>query len=281
MSNILERYIELVNSQVGKGIYVYGGNGENLSAMTDKRRQEYMNRRETITKDSNTGKIKYTKEQNIERCERLFEKRKKAGVDPILAFDCSGLQYWAGKQVGIFKSDISANGIYGKCKKIEKKDIKRGDFCFMYNGKKATHVGMYIGNDIIVECQGRDVGVVTNKLSRSTVFNKFGRLPSLELFQETNKPSPDTPVPIPVTTGKYVRIKGGYRIVNGVKKYDKSVYIRNGNGTSHAVIGVAHSTEEFELIKQEEASPNWYKIKYKGLEAWITSLDRYTELVSK
>lgn len=279
MGDILTTYIELINGQVSKGIYVYGGNGENLSGMTDKQRLEYMNRRETLTKDSKTGEVKYTKAQNIARCERLYEKRKKAGVNPILAFDCSGLQYWAGKQVGVFKTDISANGIYGKCKKIEKKDVKRGDFCFMHNGKKATHVGMYIGNDIIVECQGRDVGVVTNKLSRTTVFNKFGRLSAFEPYQPIDPPSPTPPTPEP--TGKYVRVKGKCRIVDDVKKYDKSVYVRNGNGTGHPAIGIAHSTEEFKLIKQEETSPYWYKIEFKGSEAWITSLDRYTEVVSK
>lgn len=279
----LTDYISLLWSQVGKGIYVYGGNGEDLTAMTEKQRDAYMDRREVKTLNSKTKAVKYTKEQNIARCKALFEKRVKAGVNPVLAFDCSGLQYWAGKQVGVIPKDISANGIYAKCEKIKKSEVKKGDYCFTHNGTKATHVGMYVGDDVIIECQGRDVGVVTNKLSKTTTFNAFGRYPGFDDGGDESEPSPE-PTPEPTTPSspvvqKYVRVKGKMRIVNGVRKADKSVRVRSGNGTDYETVGFAHSTDKLPFINQEDLYPFWYKVEYKGKDAWITSNSLYTEVI--
>lgn len=282
--NILDAIIDLLWSQVGKGIYVYGANGEDLTAMSEEKRDSFINKRETETKNSTTGKVNYTKEQNVERCKKLYEKRVKAGVNPILAFDCSGLQYWAGKKAGFLKSDMSANGFYNKCKKVNKTDIQRGDYCFAYNGKKATHIGMYVGDDIIIECQGRDVGVVTNKLSKTTVFNAFGRYPGLSEESETDPVIPDPIEPVnppsphidPLKT-KYVVVKGKMRkTASGERRPDIRVHIRDGNGTSFNILKTAYSGERYPYVLQEDADPHWYKIEYNGGYAWISSNSRYT-----
>ena len=60
----LDEYIALLLSQVGKGIYIYGGNGEDVLAMTDEERKAFEERREVSTKNAKQ-EIKYTKEQNI------------------------------------------------------------------------------------------------------------------------------------------------------------------------------------------------------------------------
>ena len=277
---ILDDYINLLWSQVGKGIYVYGGNGEDLSAMTEEKRDAFIRKRETETKNSSTGKVNYTKEQNIERCKALYKKRVAAGINPILAFDCSGLQYWAGKQTGVIPHDLSANTLYTKCTPVEKKDVKRGDYCFAHNGKKATHVGMYVGDDIIIECQGRDVGVVTNKLSRTTVFNRFGRYAAFGTDDSSEPVTPAEPVnPVkPDPAAKYVVINGKMRIVDDKKKPDKRVYIRKGNGTEHDILKTAYSEERYPLIKQEDTKPYWYRIDCNGIEAFISSNSRYTHV---
>lgn len=277
----LSEYIALLWSQVGNGIYVYGGNGEDLTAMTEAKREAFYQKREVATKNSTTGKVKTSKEQNIARIRSLYDKRVKEGVSPILAFDCSGLQYWAGKKVGVITRDISADGIYGKCKKISKADVKRGDYCFTHNGKKATHVGMYVGDDVIIECQGRDVGVVTNRLSKTTAFNVFGRYPAFEADQdkeETESVEDKTSTKQP-TTQKYVVVKGKVRVINGVKKYEKSVNVRSGNGKSNRSIAIVRSTQKFPLIAQEDKDPYWYRINYNGKVAWITSNSLYTEVI--
>lgn len=161
-------FIDLVDGQVNRGIYVRGGNGENLSAMSDPK--AWIERRE---KPDET----HTKAQNAARAIRLYDKRLEAGVNPVLAFDCSGLMYWAGKQVGVFKSDITANGIYGKCRKISRDELAAGDFVFVHNGKRATHVGVCVG-DKFVDCRGRDVGVIKAKFS--SIWNAYGRLDAMQ-----------------------------------------------------------------------------------------------------
>lgn len=274
----LSDFIDLLWTQVNNGIYVYGGNGENFTSMTEKQRDAFMDKHEVKTTDSKTGDVKYTKDKNIARCKALYAKRVKQGICPILAFDCSGLMYWAGKQVGAITRDISANGIYGKCKKVDKKDVKKGDFCFSHNGKKATHVGMYVGDDIIIECQGRDVGVVTNRLSKTHAFNAFGRFPAFEAEQNEEVATVPVQTAPSESTGKYVVIKGRVTVKDGKQVPQMKVFVRSGNGANYKSVGVAYSKQKFELIEQEDADPHWYKIKFNNTVAWITSNSRYTEV---
>lgn len=261
----LDEYIALLLSQVGKGIYIYGGNGEDVLAMTDEERKAFEERREVSTKNAKQ-EIKYTKEQNIARDEVLFEKRKKKGVNPIRAFDCSGLQYWAGKQVGAISGDISANGLFKKCKEVAKDYLVRGDFCFTHNGSRATHVGMYIGDGIVVECQGRDVGVVKTNLAKSKSFNKFGRLSTLsgDISEEKSEP---TSAPSQEPSGYYVKVKG------------KSVHVRAANGPDSKSLGIVHSGDIFPYIGKADGYPYWYEIEYKDQHAFISCKEKYTEVI--
>lgn len=268
--NKIDKMIELEEGEVGKGIYIYGGNGEDVLAMTDEQRKAFEERREVSTKNAK-NEIKYTKEQNIARDEALFEKRKKKGINPIRAFDCSGLQYWAGKQVGAILGDISANGLFKKCKEVAKDALVRGDFCFTHNGSRATHVGLYVGDGIIVECQGRDVGVVKTKLAKSKSFNKFGRLPALS----GDIPDP-TPAPAPSKPSAYcIKVRG--KVTNG--KPEKSVNVRMANDPNSKILGVAHSGDIFPYIGTANEYPNWYEIEYNGQHAYISSKEKYTEVV--
>jgi cell wall-associated NlpC family hydrolase len=269
--NKIDKMIELEEGEVGRGIYIYGGNGEDVLAMTDEQRKAFEERREVSTKNAKQ-EIKYTKEQNVARDEALFEKRKKKGIDPIRAFDCSGLQYWAGKQVGAIPGDISANGLFKKCKEVTKDALIRGDFCFTHNGSRATHVGLYAGDGIVIECQGRDVGVVKTKLAKSKSFNKFGRLPALS--GDIPDPEPE-PSPDPKPSAYYVRVKGKMR--NG--KADKSLNVRVGNDPDSKSLGIVHSEDMFPYLGTASEYPNWYEIEYKGQHAFISSKEKYTEVI--
>ena len=92
MQPTIQNFLDLLESQVGRGIYVWGGNGENLLQMNDP--ATWIERRETSA-------------ENVEKDLALYEKRKAAGIDPIRAFDCSGLVYWALKQLGAIEHDLS------------------------------------------------------------------------------------------------------------------------------------------------------------------------------
>ena len=152
-------FLNLLYSQVNRGIYVWGGDGQNLSAM--EKPEEWIARHETTAK-------------NAARAEKLYRQRVEDGVTEIRAFDCSGLVYWALHKLGLQKSDVSSRGLYGLCEKIEKSELKLGDLVFHHDGKQIVHVGVYAGAAKYIECRGRDVGVVCNRRS-SGYWNRFGR----------------------------------------------------------------------------------------------------------
>lgn len=251
----LDQFIDILLSQVNKGIYVWGGNGEDLLAMSDP--VAWIERREESP-------------ANEKRDVALYEQRKNAGVNPIQAFDCSGLVYWALHTLGLQKTDLSSRGFYSLCRHIEEKDLRVGDLVFHHDGTQIVHVGVCVGEEQI-ECKGRDVGVVKNK-RKAGYWNRYGRLPCFE-----NEPTPEPPAP----TEKLVKVVGG------------SVRVRDGNGAGNVQIGTAHNakwykehginklSDMFPLIRQCEEYPYWYAIDYKGQLGYITSMPRYTEVIEK
>ncbi|MDO4543910.1 MAG: peptidoglycan-binding protein [Clostridia bacterium] len=169
--NKINEFTELLLSQVGKGIYVWGGDGENLSEMKDP--IGWIRKHETSTR-------------NADRAVALYKKRVAAGVSDIRAFDCSGFMFWALQKVGILKSDINSRGLYRVCTPIEKSSLKAGDLIFRWSDKdddgfdvsEIYHVGAMIDGKTLIECQGRDVGVVNGTLSSR--WNAFGRIAALQ-----------------------------------------------------------------------------------------------------
>ena len=115
MSNSITEFIDLLSLQVNRAVYVWGGNGENILQMSDP--AAWIERRETSA-------------ENVEKDLALYEKRKAAGIDPIRAFDCSGLVYWALKQLGAIDRDLSSRGLYSESEKITEKDLQPGDLVF-------------------------------------------------------------------------------------------------------------------------------------------------------
>lgn len=165
--NKIADFINLLISQVGKGIYVWGGDGENLTAMSDPK--AWIKKHETS-------------DVNAQRAIKLYDRRVASGVTPIQAFDCSGLIFWAMKQLGLLSSDTNSRGFYGSvCTPITRQELRAGDLAFRWSDKDGDgfdvseiyHVGAMLDADTIIECKGRDVGVVKSKLSSS--WNAFGR----------------------------------------------------------------------------------------------------------
>ena len=98
--------------------------------------------------------------------------------DATRIFDCSGLVTYHLMKLGILKSDTTANGLYKWCKPITKKELKKGDLVFKVTDGKAVHVAVYIGDNKLVECVGRDEGCKNTELT--TKFNKYGKIPLFE-----------------------------------------------------------------------------------------------------
>lgn len=79
------------------------------------------------------------------------------GSSPSTSFDCSGFVSWVinhcgnGWNVG----RQTANGLMGKCDIIPKSEAKPGDLIFFqktYNTSGASHVGIYVGNRMMIHC---------------------------------------------------------------------------------------------------------------------------------
>ena len=230
-NSLREQFVQMVKDQVGKGIYVWGGNGEILGDAAEA--LAFADRHETSA-------------ENKRRVCALFAKRVEEHVGTIRAFDCSGLVYWALKQLGLQKTDVSSRGLFALCRPITESELIPGDLVFHHNGTQIVHVGVCVGAEQ-VECKGRDVGVVQNR-RKSGYWNRFGRWKAFDAESEN----------------AYVRIKGG------------SVRVREGDGTATRCIGIAHRDERYPLLGT--ATSGWYRIAWNGGTAYITNKPQYTEV---
>lgn len=164
---MLEKFIELLEQEVrNHSIYVWGGNGEASPTVCE----EWIKKKETS-------------EANANRAIKTFHKAVAAGYrDKLRAFDCSGLGYYCLKQLGLQKTDLTANALKGKCTLISKGELKKG--CFVFKTYRtgaskgnAYHIGYIVDDKLnVIEAQGRDEGVVKRALSKGG-WNTYG-LPS-------------------------------------------------------------------------------------------------------
>lgn len=165
----MSEFISYLRSRIGS-IYVWGGQGENVLAQANP--LEWIRSMETS-------------EANAQRAYTLFKKRKQEGINPILAYDCSGLIVAFLLNVGILKGDRTAAVLYSMCdiKMDNASNLMVGDFVFHYSMQKGyiTHIGVYVGDGKIIEAKGRDDGVVETNIG-SYSWNRFGRLTALEPY---------------------------------------------------------------------------------------------------
>lgn len=166
----MNNFIEYLHSQVNRAIYVWGGQGQDLSAMKDP--EQWIRTKETSTTNAN-------------RAIALFKKRKAAGVEPIRCFDCSGLiVYFLYDLHHAISGDRNARGLYQMCDTVGKTPQRKGELVFYSKtGKPAdiSHVGVYVGDGKVIESIGRDYGVVeTNTDDRAWTY--AGHLPALDPF---------------------------------------------------------------------------------------------------
>lgn len=160
---MINDFIKYLEEQVKNGsIYVWGAQGQLAT--------------EAFIKKCESG-------NDEKRALTLYKKRTAAGYAPekIKAFDCSGLgMYWLLLK-GLAKSDMTANGMKGKCTLIQKSHVKKGDWLFRTytsgsNKGRAYHIGYMVSDTEFVEAYGRDKGVIKRKLADvGTYWNVFGR----------------------------------------------------------------------------------------------------------
>lgn len=260
MSKFSDLY-ETLSELIPSAIYVWGGRGE-IVPDDDAERAAFFARKETSDGD-------HTKAENIARCERLYQRRKSAGISVVRAFDCSGLIYYGLHVLKLLNTRMSSSGYYSYCKEntdktgMSRKDLIPGDLVFKHNGIKIVHVSLYIGDSRIIECAGRDIGVQTRRLTSAD--NRYGRL----VCMKEKEPAP-APTPAPEPTYGQVRVKGG------------SVYIRSVNHKTEdrsTIIKTAYRGQKYGLILIDPDT-GWYKIDLgDGRTGYISNRADLTEVI--
>lgn len=103
------------------------------------------------------------------------------GSSPSTSFDCSGFVCWVINNCGNGWSvgRTTANGLRGKCSYVSPADAKPGDLIFFektYNTVGASHVGIYVGNGMMIHCGDPISYTSINSTYWQSHFLGFGRI---------------------------------------------------------------------------------------------------------
>ena len=88
--------------------------------------------------------------------------------------DCSGLFSWAFKQLGgymyhgsdtMYRKYCADKGELKKGKRTDCAALKPGTAVFVWNGSKYSHVGLFVGDNTVIEAMGTINGVTTSKVT--------------------------------------------------------------------------------------------------------------------
>ena len=104
------------------------------------------------------------------------------GNSPSTSFDCSGFVSWVINHCGVGWNvgRLTAEGLRGICSYVSPGNAKPGDLIFFektYDTSGASHVGIYVGNNMMIHCGDpiRYVSIDTSYWQQH--FLQFGRLP--------------------------------------------------------------------------------------------------------
>jgi cell wall-associated NlpC family hydrolase len=112
------------------------------------------------------------------------------GSSPETSFDCSGYVSWVLTQSGVKNTGrLGAQGLFNICTPVSPENAQPGDLIFFTGTYDAplpvTHVGIYIGNDLMLHC-GNPIGYASINTSYwQSHFYAFGRINSIKI-QEVN-----------------------------------------------------------------------------------------------
>lgn len=103
------------------------------------------------------------------------------GSSPSTSFDCSGFVCWIINNCGNGWSvgRTTANGLRGKCSYVSPADAQPGDLIFFektYNTTGASHVGIYVGNGMMIHCGDPISYTSINSTYWQSHFLGFGRI---------------------------------------------------------------------------------------------------------
>jgi hypothetical protein len=295
--NKREKFLEAARSQVGKGIYVWGAKGQDLLAMDNP--EAWIRKKETTSTNAKKALV-------------LFAKRKREGVNPIRAFDCSGLVYWANTEADIGYPVLNSRAFYRECDPVEQ--LEAGDLVFHHNGIQIVHVGIYNGDGYVLESMGRDEGVVLTKRNNwESYWNRRGRLKKLKdyynLLGDVNLDgkvtAADAALLLQYLDGKAelndkqklnadVNLDGKitrddaeaimeYIVGNNTLPPKRTIHmigslcLRDKGSKKGKIIGYAHKGADYPLLGRDPET-GWYMTQINGKIGFISNKDKYSYL---
>jgi len=103
------------------------------------------------------------------------------GSSPSTSFDCSGYVSWVINQSGVGSvGRQTAQGLYNLCTPVSSAEAQPGDLIFFvgtYSTTGMSHVGIYVGNGIMIHCASAGVSYASINTSYwQSHFYSFGRL---------------------------------------------------------------------------------------------------------
>lgn len=178
-------------------------------------------------------------------------------ANPKQCFDCAGLP----KSIILLKKysasdDLGATGIYGKCKKKGKitnvSDLKPGTLIFKGNDTTKSHVGVYIGDNKLVEAKGHAYGVVTS--TYSSAFKYWAEYYAVDYSDTPEEPL--KPGDIMQVTTHYTEL-----MLRGYASVSAPIVQRMKKGWKVTYLGE----------KSEDKTGTWLKVQCNSLIGWACS----------
>ena len=172
--------------------------------------------------------------------------------------DCSGLFYWAFKELGgymyhgsntMWNKYCVSKGKLSKGKRTDGQELKPGTAVFVLkNGDDRSHVGLYIGNGLVIEASGTQSGVITTKIT-NTKWCEWGELKGVNYVS-----APSTPAQ--KEENKVSELVVGSAVVNAEK-----VALRKDPSTQSSVLTRVDKGERVQVLPNTD---DWLRVSYQG-----------------
>ena len=102
------------------------------------------------------------------------------GSSPSTSFDCSGFVSWVINHSGWDVGRLGAQGLCNICTPVSSANVKPGDLVFFtgtYDTPCVSHVGIYVGNNMMIHCGDPISYANLNSSYWQSHFYRYGRLP--------------------------------------------------------------------------------------------------------
>ena len=183
--------------------------------------------------------------------------------------DCSGLFYWAFKELGgymyhgsntMWDKYCTSKGKLSGGKRTDGKELKPGTAVFVLKGtSNRSHVGLYIGNGTVIEASGTKVGVITTEITNKK-WNEWGELRGVNYGASS---APAQSIGTAVSDKKEENVKGA-KVTGKATVNDTKVALRSAPSTSATVLTRVDKGQQVDLVESD-----WVKISYKGQTGWM------------